>query len=296
MLTWRYHLLTLAAIFLALALGVLIGIALNDSGTVNTGQTDLMNGIQKDLNGLRQQNELLSQKNGINQRFQDDAFPYIVGGRLQGKNVAMISAGVAGDDLRRNLESAIHAAGGQVVSTTVLNSRYNPVALASKVKNDLKSMPAYANVDANSIDPAVAKELAHEIGKAGGTGSLTGLQGVLIDSTSGRYDAPIDAVVIVARADDQQTPAYADIEKQLALAFNSLGIVTVGGEASDAPRTEIPIFQSADVSSVDNLDSRIGQISLVYALAGEKGAFGTKPATDMLIPILRTPKPAAPAP
>ena len=295
MLTWRYHLLTLAAVFLALALGVLIGIALNDTGAVNTGQTDLVNGIQKDLDSLRQQNDQLSQADGINQRFQDDAFPYIVGGRLQGKKIAMISANVAGDDLRRNLESAIHGAGGQVISTTILSSRYDPVALANKVKNDLKSMPAFANVDDSSLVPAVAGELAREIGKAGGTGGLTGLQGSLIDSTSGRYDIPVDEVVIVARADDQQTPAYSDIEKQLVLAFKNLGILTVGGEPSDAPLSEIPIFQSADISSVDNLDSRIGQISLVYALAGEKGTFGTKPATDMLIPILRTPKPPAPA-
>lgn len=295
MLTWRYHLLTLAAIFLALALGVLIGIAVNDSGAVNTSQTDLVNGINKDLNNLRRQNNVLSQENGVNLRFQDDAFPYIVGSRLQGKKIAMISAGVAGDDLRRNLESAIHGAGGQVVSTTILNSRYDPAALAAKVKNDMKDVPAYAGVGDSSIVPAVAKELAHEIGKAGGTSSITGLQGVLIASSSGRYDIPVDAVVIVARADDQQTPAYSEIEKQLVLAFKGLGITTVGGEPSDAPRSEIPIFQSADVSSVDNIDSRIGQISLVYALAGEKGAFGIKPATDMLIPILRTLKPPAPA-
>ena len=62
----------------------------------------------------------------------------------------------------------------------------------------------------------------------------------------------------------------------------------VGTEPPDAPRSEIPLFQSVDVSSVDNLDSRIGQVSLVYVLSGEKGAFGVKPTADLLIPILRS--------
>ena len=34
MLTWRYHLMTLVAIFLALGLGMLVGISLSDSGVV----------------------------------------------------------------------------------------------------------------------------------------------------------------------------------------------------------------------------------------------------------------------
>jgi hypothetical protein len=49
---------------------------------------------------------------------------------------------------------------------------------------------------------------------------------------------------------------------------------------------------------VDNIDSRIGQISAVCVLAGEKGAgaYGIKTTADLLIPILRmTGAQAAPA-
>jgi hypothetical protein len=107
---------------------------------------------------------------------------------------------------------------------------------------------------------------------------------------NGNYDVPVDAVVIVTRADNEQAPAYTDLEKRFLLSLKDLGVPAVGAEQEDAPVSEIPLFQSVDVSSVDNLDSRIGQVSVVYILSGEKGAFGVKPTADLLIPILRAPR------
>jgi hypothetical protein len=290
MLTWRYHLLTIAAVFLALALGVLIGIGLTDSGTINTSQTGLVSDIEQDLNELRSENNALSHERAINLRFQEDTFPYIVRARLEGKKIAILASSVTGDDIQRRLTSAIHGAGGQVVSTTVMNSRFSVPALTEKVKTEMKNDPAYSTVNESSVINLLATQLARDISKAGGTKTLTALQGVLIDSMNGRYDIPVDSVVIITRADDEQTPAYSDLEKKMLLSLKELGVLAVGCEPSDAPRSEIPLFQALDVSSVDNLDSRIGQVSLVYLLAGEKGAFGIKPTADMLIPILRTPK------
>ena len=290
MITWRYHILTIAAIFLALSLGVLIGIALTDSGRVNSSQQNLVSGIQQDLTSLRGQVDSLGRDNSINLRFQQDAFPFIVGGQLQGRKIAVIAADAAGSDIQRRLESAIHGAGGQVISTTVLNSRFDQKAMNDKVRNDWKDDPSYAGADDGTLINLIARQLDREIVKAGGEKMLSTLQGTLVDSTSGRYDIPADGVVIISRSDDKQTPAYSEVEKQMAIGLNELSVIAVGCETSDAPSSEIPIYLSADISSVDNLDSPIGQVSVVYALAGEKGNYGIKTTSNMLIPILRSPK------
>ncbi len=289
MITWRYHILTIAAIFLALSLGVLIGIALTDSGRVNSSQQDLVSGIQQDLTSLRDQVDSLGQDNSINLRFQQDAFPFIVGGQLQGRKIAVIAADAAGSDIQRKLESAIHGAGGQVISTTVLNSRFDQKAMNDKVRNDWKDDPSYAGADDGTLINLIARQLDREIVKAGGNRMLSTLQGTLVDSTNGRYDIPADGVVIISRADDKQTPVYSEVEKQMAIGLNELSVIAVGCETIDAPSSEIPIYLSADISSVDNLDSPIGQVSVVYALAGEKGNYGIKTTSNMLIPILRNP-------
>lgn len=287
MLTWRYHLLSLMAIFLALGLGVLVGISISGNGVLDVGREVIVDDIQKGLDGLREENNGLSRDQANNQRFQEDTFPFLVGGRLQGKKIALVASSNTGDEIQRKLTSAVHGAGGQIVSTTILNSHFDLAAATAKVKTDLKSDPQYAALDDSHFTAVVGKQLARDIGKSGGSKLLPALQGSLIDSTSGRYDVPVDAVVLITRADDNQVSAYDDLEKNLLLSIKELDLLAVGSEPKDAPRSEIPLFLSVDVSSVDNLDSRIGQVSLVYVLAGEKGAFGVKPTADMLIPILR---------
>src|SRR5659263_770753 len=108
MLTWRYHLLSL------------VGISLSDNGLVDTSQDVLVEDIQHNIDDLQNQNNLLGRDRAINQRFQDDTFPFIVGGRLQGKRIAIVASSTAGDELQRKLTSAVHGAGGQVVSNTCL--------------------------------------------------------------------------------------------------------------------------------------------------------------------------------
>jgi hypothetical protein len=289
-LTWRYHLLSLVAVFLALGLGVLVGISVSDTGVIETSQDVLVEDIQRDLDGLRTENGQLGRDRATNIRYQDDTFPFIVGGRLQGKRIAIVTSSTAGDEIQRKLTSAIHAAGGQVVSTTVMNPRFDLPAVTAKVKTDLKSDPAFAAVDDASLTAVVGRQLARDISKGGGVKLLTSLQGTVVDSMNGNYDVPVDAVVIVTRADNEQAPAYTDLEKRFLLSLKELGVPAVGAEQEDAPVSEIPLFQSVDVSSVDNLDSRIGQVSVVYILSGEKGAFGVKPTADLLIPILRAPR------
>lgn len=290
MLTWRYHLLSLMAIFLALGLGVLVGISISGNGVLDVGREVIVEDIQKGLDGLREENNILSRHQANSQRFQEDTFPFLVGGRLQGKKIALVASSNTSDEIQRQLTSAVHGAGGQIVSTTILNAHFDSAAATAKVKAELKSDPQFATLDDSHFTAVAGKQLARDIGKTGGSKLLPVLQGSLVDSTSGRYDIPVDAVVLITRADDSQAPAYDDLEKNMLLSLKELGLLAVGSEPEDAPRSEIPLFLSVDVSSVDNLDSRIGQVSLVFVLAGEKGAFGVKPTADMLIPILRIPK------
>lgn len=290
MLTWRYHLLSLVAVFLALGLGVLVGISVSDTGLIETSQDVLVKDIQRDLDDLQNENNQLSRGRATNIRYQDDTFPFIVGGRLQGKRIAIVVSSTAGEAIQRELTSAIHGAGGQVVTTTVMNPHFDLPTATAKIRSDLKSDPAFASVDDSSMATIVGGQLAREIGKGGGTRLLTTLQGSLVDSMSGAYNTPVDAIIIVTRADNDQIPAYTDLEKYFLLSLKDLGVMTVGAEQEDAPVSEIPLFQSVDVSSVDNLNSRIGQVSVVYVLSGEKGTFGVKPTADLLIPILRAPR------
>lgn len=290
MLNWRYHLLSLTAVFLALTLGILIGAGLAGGDVINSIQDDLVIDIQSDLKELGDRNDELSREQAINERYQKDTYPFIVSGRLQGRKYALVMSAAAGDQARDAATSTVKFAGGQIVSITVLDSRFSAPELAEKVNSILVSTAPAEHVDESTAPEYVGKAIAPEIGKAGGGSILEALKGPLVVSTEGNYDAPVDGVILLTRAENEQTAGYSELESAFLVYLRENGVRAIACETTDAPISEIAIFQNTETSTVDNLDSRIGQISLVFALGGEGGSFGIKYTSDMLIPILREPR------
>jgi hypothetical protein len=58
----------------------------------------------------------------------------------------------------------------------------------------------------------------------------------------------------------------------------------VGAELGSTQPSQVPWYQSQNISSVDDLDAIAGQAALVYALRGSRGAYGMKPTADSLLP------------
>jgi hypothetical protein len=95
--------------------------------------------------------------------------------------------------------------------------------------------------------------------------------------------------LVVMRADPTgMTPA----ETQASTAFEAglidgvaaVGVPTVGVELTGTEPSQVPWYQSQDISSVDDIDATAGQAALIYALTGSHGAYGTKPTADSLLP------------
>jgi hypothetical protein len=141
------------------------------------------------------------------------------------------------------------------------------------------------------MESILGSQLALEVAAANPPVALTALQDTLVDSISGNYDLQADSVLLLTRADDNYSPYYTGLEREFILNLKANGFVVIGGETTDAPRSEVPMFIAMGIPSADNINSRIGQLSLIYALAGERDTYGIKPTSDMLIPILRIPVP-----
>ncbi|MHB1002963.1 MAG: copper transporter [Thermoleophilia bacterium] len=289
MINWRYHFMSVFAVFLALGLGVIIGVGLGESGTIDLGQQGLVDDIRRDIDGMREENNALSTERSINLRYQDNTYPYLVAGQLQGKKVALVAASSVSEDDRRNIAGAIESAGGQVVSSTVLNSRFSPADVVTRSAETLEKYPQLAAIDEATLAAVMGKQLALEVAAVNPPVALSALQGVLVDSAGGNYELTVDAVILLTRADNEYSSRYSELERELILSLKDAGVIIVGGEPVDAPISEVPLFIAAGIPSVDNIGSRIGQLSVVYALAGERDTYGVKPTSDLLIPIMRIP-------
>src|SRR5688572_21206890 len=109
MISFRFHLVSLVAVFLALGLGVLTGTIVLNRGVVAVlgGQTERLREQSADL---RRRVDRLEEQAEISSAFENAAMAHLVNGRLPGTDVILITqegtdgAGIQG--VRRALDEA----------------------------------------------------------------------------------------------------------------------------------------------------------------------------------------------
>jgi hypothetical protein len=101
----RYHAASLAAVFLALAIGILIGVGLGHN-VLSGAQRDLETSLKSDLANTRGKNQALQGELNQAREFGAQIYPGLAGNLLSGKRIAVIALGGLPDGLRRSPCSA----------------------------------------------------------------------------------------------------------------------------------------------------------------------------------------------
>jgi hypothetical protein len=93
----RYHVASLAAVFLALIIGILVGVGISDRGLVDSAKTkflqDEVASLQKRLDNQATQSSDRSRARQAMQTFVNDTYPTLVRNRLKNKQVAVVFVG-----------------------------------------------------------------------------------------------------------------------------------------------------------------------------------------------------------
>ncbi|MDR1713479.1 MAG: copper transporter [Coriobacteriales bacterium] len=110
MYNFRYHLVTICSIFLALALGVLLGVAVAGTDLVKETSDDMVASLMTSFDELNAENDNLSQELGVQRPFALQLVGAWTTNRLQNRTVVLI--GAEGDELIRRLGKTVSDAGG----------------------------------------------------------------------------------------------------------------------------------------------------------------------------------------
>src|SRR5215470_4368279 len=122
MINFRFHIVSLIAIFLALALGVVIGAGVIDRGVVNALNTRL-DRVEARSDRIESKNNELNGRNEQLQNVIGDLQPFAVGGRLLGDDVGVVAVrGVDGDQVGA-LVTAVQQADATATGTLWLESK-----------------------------------------------------------------------------------------------------------------------------------------------------------------------------
>ncbi|MGB9798192.1 MAG: copper transporter, partial [bacterium] len=117
MISLRYHLLSLVSVFLALAIGILIGSAFvmrADLRSISQRLQKEFSEVREEVRKERETSRQIEAILGNYRRFAQSVIPLLVRGRLAGQRIGIIYIGNVEDKVISELEETIEAAGGQV--------------------------------------------------------------------------------------------------------------------------------------------------------------------------------------
>lgn len=312
MIDFRYHLVSLIAVFLALALGIVLG-----AGPLREALGDTVSGRTADLTAqndeLRTQRDAAVVDRDAATAALDAAGEGLVGGTLPGYRVAVVALGAVDDEVGAAVDARLTQAGATVSAHVTLADAWTDPELRSFRQGLVGYLLTYLN-PAPPAGTGVEAELAQALvqGLVGAAAEAPDAPSenasVLLEllstgdtplvTTAAPVTAPADAIVLLAPAADAASatpssdPTAAFLALTTAAQAGSSGAVLV--EVDGGPGALVAAA-GGDVATVSGARGVVGQIGVPLALAqriaGTAGRYGTG---DGLAPL--PPRTVAPAP
>ena len=288
----RYHVASLTAVFLALVIGILVGVGISGRGFVTDAERDNFNDRLAALDEQLREEELavedLELRQEAAQEFVESAYPVLAERRLEGENVAVLVVGSYDETLNR-VREAVAAADGALVRVRAVSVPIPTGEIQSALLSDADTGEFVGEDELGDL----GRELGDEIVEGGETPLWDLLTPDLVGQREGSSEVEVDAVVVIRQA----TPQQRETARFLAGLYRGLagtGRPVVGVEPTRVLQSAIPTFSRAGLSTVDGVDTPMGALALILLLAGpDSGDFGIRDtAVDGVLPTLEPLPPA----
>jgi hypothetical protein len=323
---FRYHLVSIVAVFLALAIGIVLGSTELQGHTLDALRTtsDL---LSRELSAARAQSGSYQTQAGAEDQYLQSAEQRLLSKLLNGQNVVIVTEPGAQGSVVDAISKAATTANANVTGEVALQPKFNDISGANQSSLDSIN-GSIANNDGvvltTGSDPqTVYQDQAAQLialailDKGAGSTVLTPTAAQTLLSTYAQdgyltiTGTPTDRNTLAVLVTPQSAPSDGsdDPANQVLLAIAqefataSSATVVAGGTTGSASGSAISVLRSSSVSalvsSVDNADTTLGQISVIEALAfqlagGKPNSYGISGASAVS-PALPSPSPSASA-
>jgi len=320
---FRYHLVSIVAVFLALAIGIVLGSTELQGNTIDVLRSS-SNSLKNQLDQTQAERSSLQQELSSDQAFIATAEPRLLAHELPGMRIVVVTEPGASSTVISGVKQAALQAGATVTGQVAIQPKFNDLSgttqsSLSQINSDLAtadntSLATPANEQ--TLDQQQAAQLIGTAILATTTaGETTGISTADATTLLGAYaqagyititpavtNRATLAVIVTpdtAPADGQNDPGT-QVLLAMAQEFagESAATVVVGSTAGSSP-TGSPIAAlrassvASLVSTVDNADTIVGQVSTIWALAeqlrGQKpnsyGISGASAVSPVPLPV-----------
>jgi hypothetical protein len=313
---FRYHLVSIVAVFLALAIGIVLGSTELQGNTINALNA-ASNSLRNQLNATSTQRDNYQALNSAGEQYLQTAEPKLLARLLDGQRVVLVIEPGAQGSVVSGIKQAVTDAGATVSGQLTLQPAFNDTTGATQsslssingsiASSDDTQMHAVTNPQtadqqqaAQLIATAILEKTASQssgLSAAQAQTLLTYYAQADYLSVSGNPAAPAGRATLAVLVTPQNAPSDGanDPANQVLLAIAqefagaSAATVVAGGTAGSAqPGSAMSVLRSSSVSgavsSVDDADMTLGQITVVDALAtqlagGKPNSYGISGAS-----------------
>jgi hypothetical protein len=299
----RQHVVTIVAIFLALALGVLAGSAFVQPRLIESLETRVGEQRQR-ITELQDEVGRLLDQLAAEQAFNDVALPHLTQDRLVGLDVVVLAQEGVEDEVVAETRGALEQAGASVValearSTLAPQDEEGQAALAEVLTLTESAPEELSRLAAEALADRLASEERRDPPEPGllhqllSEGYLASLDATLSDETLATIGGPDQMVVVLAGGGDPEAiMAPEDFAVPLVERLSDLGLPAAAGESVGTAVPFVPLLRDGGVDglvTVDDLDESRGGAALVLGLerlllGGQGGDYGVKDGAAPLPP------------
>jgi len=290
---FRYHVVSLVAVILALALGLFLG-SVSLQGTVLDAATHKTNQVKSDNQALQRAATQAREQLAADRTLDGALVPYAVAGRLSGQALTVVLAPGVSATAQRELTRTLQTAGAVVASQIRLSAAYLNGRQADEVGQLAAELHVPGVATASKGSARADAEIAAALGSKPTVAAST-VASTLAAYADGKYlsvvagsatprPAGLAVVVAPAAAADGGPESTALLGLVKALSAHTGGAVeAMTGEVSTAANAS-PSDRHR-ISTVTGADQPVGQVATVLALAarsqGVIGSYGVGSATPL---------------
>ncbi|MEQ4304421.1 copper transporter [Plantactinospora sp. B6F1] len=307
MINFRYHVVSLTAVFLALAIGLVVGTAALN-GPVADSLKDQVNALGKKNEQLRESVNSLETEVQREEDFVREAAPHMLKGTLAGRRVLLLVL-PSGQDQVEGIVEMLRLAGASVTGQIDVQEKFvdpdNSVLLLGVAARAVRpTVPDVGLPSGEGVEKSSALLASALLDRPEGGSPVTEAdrRSVLDDYSEEGYlnvpekiTGPAEAVVVVSGQPyvDRDAARKDRAVVQLAEQFDKAGAIVVAGNGSSGGNLVAEVRRdpalSKTISTVDNTNTVAGQVVTALALGRQTtqkqaGAYGVGAGADSLLP------------
>ncbi len=259
------HIISLAAVFLALGLGILIGSGMGDDMLIKQ-QRLIIEQMSRDFRSLREERlqlearvQRLTRDISLWEKYQEALYPAMVSGALDGRKTAVVTHGA---QVPAGLARVLQDAGVAVTGVLTVEGRQHWEGPAAVLGEAVAALAGGGKPDARGKEAVEAMLLS---------GGL---------NLECREAVPPDAVIVLV---GERKAVSEELVKAMCQRLAGDGLPVVALEDSHIKDSFLGVFRELGIPTIDNADTVFGQITLLAVLNGQSGHFGVKQGAEQFV-------------